>query len=63
MANSLKGFSPARPHGHRSHSNHLPNHAPHFPDAAEEPEKTMMPSIRKCYIVLRATAMWRKGAL
>ena len=40
-----------------------PNHAPHSHDAAEKPEKTMMPSAGKCYIVLRAIVMWRKDAL
>ncbi len=31
-------------------------------DAAQEPEKTMMPTARKCYIVLRAIALWRKDS-
>jgi hypothetical protein len=39
------------------------NAAPQYHDAAQEPEKTMMPTARKCYIVLPTTAFLRKDAL
>ncbi len=39
------------------------NPAPHSLDAAKESEKTVMPTARKCYIVLRANALLRKDSL
>jgi hypothetical protein len=36
---------------------------PPYPDAIKKPEKSMMPTVRKCYIVLRATAFLRKDSL
>jgi hypothetical protein len=63
MVDSLKGFFRAGRREHLFCSDHPLDYAPHSHDAALEPEKTMMPSARKCYIVLRATLMWRKDAL
>ena len=40
-----------------------PIHALRSHDAAQEIEKSMMPTVWKCYIVLRATALWRKDSL
>jgi len=37
--------------------------APHFHATAQEREKSLMPTARKCYIVLRATALLRKDSL
>jgi len=39
------------------------NPALHPHDEAQETQKTMMPTARKCYIVLRASAIFRKDAL
>jgi hypothetical protein len=36
---------------------------PRYPDATKKAEKSMMPTVRKCYIVLRATAVLRKDSL
>jgi len=41
----------------------MPVEPPHSHDAAQESEKTMMPTARKCYIVLRAAALLRKDSL
>jgi hypothetical protein len=40
-----------------------PPAVPRSLDAAEEPPKSMMPTIRKRYIVLRATFLLRKDSL
>jgi hypothetical protein len=37
--------------------------APRYHDAVPHPQKTMMPTTLKCYIVLRATAFLRKESL
>src|SRR5258708_5027303 len=55
----LKESFPAGPREHPFRSEWAKS-AGHSQDAAQEAEKTMMPTARKCYIVLRAPALLRK---
>ena len=58
----LKGSFRAEPREH-PFRNDLAESARHSQDAEQEAEKTMMPTARKCYIVLRANALLRKDSL
>jgi hypothetical protein len=62
MGNSWMAFSRAAPRERQFRSDR-PAPVPHSHAAAQEAEKTMMPTVRKCYIVRRATALWRKDSL
>ena len=62
MGDALTEFFPAGPRERQFRSD-FPKSAPQRRGAAQKPERTMMPTARKCYIVLRAPALLRKDSL
>jgi hypothetical protein len=62
MGNSLTEFLQAGPHGRQFHSE-LAAPVPRSRNVKADPQKSMMPTAGKCYIVLRTFAFSRKDSL